>query len=71
MNDDELSKLRHALRNKINTISINAELIRLLIQSGKSPEQIIVSVERILQECKNSSGLLDAADPAPDAAENL
>jgi len=47
------SELRHGVRNHLNNISVNAELIKLL--ASKNPEQsaqIIASVEKILNECK-------------------
>ena len=53
------SELRHALRNRLNTIAVNAELIKLLTQHGQSPDKIAQSVERILEECKSAGKLLD------------
>lgn len=52
-------QLRHDLRNHLNNISINAELIKLLAKNETaSIGQIIASAEKILAECKHCSTTL-------------
>lgn len=60
---DLLSHVAHQLRNPLNTISINAELARLQLQKQQDPNEIILSIERILQECKHCAVLLNELSP--------
>ena len=52
MSSQSLSRFRHAARNRLNTISMNAELIKLLSQQDCPPDQIAVCAERIIAECR-------------------
>lgn len=59
MADQSPGDVRHALRNRLNTIAVNAELIKLLTRQENTTDKIMQSVERILNECKSSGDLLD------------
>jgi signal transduction histidine kinase len=60
---DLLSYTAHQLRNPLNSISINAELARLQLQKQQDPKEIILSIDRILQECKHCAELLNELNP--------
>lgn len=60
---DLLSHTAHQLRNPLNSISINAELARLQLQKQQDPKEIILSIDRILQECKHCAALLNELNP--------
>ncbi|GAB2190391.1 histidine kinase dimerization/phospho-acceptor domain-containing protein [Sessilibacter sp. MAH2] len=62
MQTEQLSHLRHGIRNKLNTISVSAELIKLLAQKNPDPTQLQKSAERILNECRDCVQLLEASD---------
>jgi len=61
---DKIAHVAHQLRNPLNTISINAELARLQLQKQQDPQDILLSIERILQECKQCALLLDELNPS-------
>ena len=61
---DKIAHVAHQLRNPLNTISINAELARLQLQKQQDPQAILLSIERILQECKYCASLLDELNPS-------
>lgn len=61
---DKIAHVAHQLRNPLNTISINAELARLQLQKQQDPQDILLSIERILQECKRCALLLDELNPS-------
>ncbi|MAR90552.1 MAG: histidine kinase [Pseudomonadota bacterium] len=50
---------RHQLRNKINNITMNAELVKLQIQQAIPEDQVIASIERMLTECKDCASYLN------------
>lgn len=60
---DLLAHTAHQLRNPLNAISINAELARLQIQKQQNPDDIIMSIDRILQECRHCATLLNELNP--------
>lgn len=60
---DVLSRAAHQLRNPLNSISINAELARLQLQKQQDPNEILLSIDRILQECKHCAALLNELNP--------
>lgn len=62
--EDLLADIAHQLRNPLNNISINAELARLQLQKNHNPEDIILSIERILQECKRCGQLINELSPS-------
>jgi signal transduction histidine kinase len=61
---DKIAHVAHQLRNPLNTISINAELARLQLQKQQDPQDVLLSIERILQECKHCALLLDELNPS-------
>ena len=56
---DQLAQIVHELRNPLNSISINAELAKLQIQKQQDPAAILLSIDRIMQECKRCARMLD------------
>lgn len=58
---ETLSKIAHDLRNPLNSISMNAELIKLKLQRAGDPEEVVTYIDRILQECKNCGHVLEAS----------
>ena len=56
---DELSGLRHKLRNSLNNISMNAELVKLLSESSNSPAEVSSAIDRILSECRETAEYMD------------
>lgn len=56
-----LSKVAHDLRNPLNSISMNAELIKLKLQRAGDPEEVVTYIDRILQECKNCGAVLESS----------
>lgn len=53
------NKLIHDIRNPLNTISMHAELSRLLIESGDT-SKALASLGIIIESCHDSSELLSA-----------
>lgn len=56
----DLSAFRHRLRNQLNNITMNAELVKLQVQQSSPPEKILLSVERMLSECKECGEYLNS-----------
>lgn len=56
---ETLSQIAHDLRNPLNSISMNAELVKLKLQRAGDPEEVVAYVDRILQECKNCGHVLE------------
>ncbi|MEE2732220.1 hypothetical protein [Ketobacter sp.] len=56
---DKTSLDRHTLRNMLNNITMNAELIKLQVQQDVPTPQLMASVEKILQECKHCAHYLN------------
>ncbi len=52
-NQMSMTEIRHKLRNQINNITMNAELVKLQVQQDIAPEVLLVAIERILRECKD------------------
>ncbi len=59
-NSSEISEVRHRLRNQLNNITMNAELVKLQIQQSTPPEKVLLSVERMLSECKACGEFLNS-----------
>lgn len=55
----DLSHLRHELRNHINNISMNAELVKMQAQNGAAADQLVRSVDRILTQCQACAEFLN------------
>lgn len=65
--NEKMSRVTHDLRNPLNSISMNAELVKLKLQQSGDPEQLVAYLDRILQECKNCGAVL--ASSMKDADE--
>lgn len=50
----EYNKCIHNIRNSLNSISLHAELGKVLIENGTDKEQMLHALTVILQECKTS-----------------
>lgn len=48
----EIREMVHSLNNVLNTISLQAELVRMLADGSAPPEKISGCVETIIKECK-------------------
>ena len=53
-----LDRLVHDARGPLNTISVNAEVARLLIQKSAPPEGILAAMQNILRECQRCNEIL-------------
>jgi signal transduction histidine kinase len=71
-----LDRLVHDARGPLNTISVNAEVARLLIQKSAPPEGVLAAMQNILRECQRCNEILQmigneapaceqSADPTP------
>ena len=58
LKDTDLDKFVHNIRNPLNSITLNAELGKVLIDGQVSPEKIKQVVSTILQQCKNCDDIL-------------
>jgi hypothetical protein len=50
----EHNKSIHTIRNSLNSISLHAELGKMLIENGTNKVQMLETLTIILQECKAS-----------------
>ena len=55
---EDLNDLRHRLRNCLNTITVNAELLKLLISKAEDTEAMTTCAIRIVEECKNCATII-------------
>lgn len=53
-----LAQQIHDIRKPLNRISMQAELIKLVLENNLPPEQAIQAVDKILQSCQDCSQLL-------------
>lgn len=53
-----IDRLVHDARGPLNTISVNAEVARLLIQKSAPPDGILAAVQNILRECQRCNEIL-------------
>lgn len=65
MLDSETRQLVHDIRNPLNTISINAELGKLMLERNGDIQRAIHIFDIILNECRNCSRKLDAVKGPP------
>ena len=63
VNEEELAIVRHELRNQVNNITINAELVKMQLESGVDVVKIVETVERILAQSQRCSDYLDELNP--------
>ena len=54
-----VDKLVHDVRGTLNSISMNAELARLLSQQGANPDKLRHCLDVILRECHQCNGLME------------
>lgn len=55
---NRIDRLVHDARGPLNTISVNAEVARLLIQKSAPPEGILTAMQNILRECQRCNEIL-------------
>lgn len=60
-----MRQLLHDIRNPLNTISINAELGKLVLERSGDVKRAIHILDIILAECRNCSRKLDAVKGPP------
>lgn len=66
VSEETLARMAHDLRNPLNSISMNAELVKLKLQRSGDTEQVVTYLDRILQECKNCGALLESSTKRDD-----
>lgn len=54
----DVRQLLHDVRNPLNTISVNAELGKLVLQRGGDIDKALQIFDSILKECQQCSGNL-------------
>lgn len=60
MTDTENTSLdRHVLRNMLNNITMNAELVKLMAQQDVPQDQLMESIDKMLMECKHCAAYLN------------
>ncbi|MDR6983179.1 signal transduction histidine kinase [Rheinheimera pacifica] len=55
----ELAKQVHDIRKPLNRISMQAELIKLVLENNLPPQKALEAVDKILQSCQDCSQLLE------------
>ncbi len=55
----ELTKQVHDIRKPLNRISMQAELIKLVLENNLPPQKAVEAVDKILQSCQDCSQLLE------------
>jgi signal transduction histidine kinase len=58
MPPNRIDRLVHDARGPLNTISVNAEVARLLLQKSAPPEGILTALQNILRECQRCNDIL-------------
>jgi hypothetical protein len=58
MPPNRIDRLVHDARGPLNTISVNAEVARLLLQKSAPPEGILTAIQNILRECQRCNDIL-------------
>ncbi|MES2605454.1 MAG: histidine kinase [Pseudomonadota bacterium] len=53
-----IDRLLHDARGPLNTISVNAEVAKLLVRKPDQGEAIITAMQNILRECQRCSDIL-------------
>lgn len=56
---EDLAKVRHQIRNQLNNITMNAELVKLQVQQSMPSDKVLPSIERLLNECKRCGEYLN------------
>ena len=70
MPPNRIDRLVHDARGPLNTISVNAEVARLLLQKSAPPDGILTALQNILRECQRCNDILQMIgnESAPNAA---
>lgn len=55
---NRIDRLVHDARGPLNTISVNAEVAKLLIQKSAPPEGVLTAMQNILRECQRCNEIL-------------
>ncbi|MCS4306943.1 signal transduction histidine kinase [Rheinheimera pacifica] len=55
----ELAKQVHDIRKPLNRISMQAELIKLVLENNLPPQKALEAVDKILHSCQDCSQLLE------------
>lgn len=56
-----LEKLVHDVRNPLNSISVNAELAKVLLSRPDSTEQVLQALDTIILECRKCNDVLNSS----------
>lgn len=54
----ETSIRTHAIRNKLNRIAIQTELAKMLVEKSSSKDEIIATLDKVLESCADCSQIL-------------
>lgn len=57
-NNQQLDQLVHDARGPLNRISMNAELIKLVLENDMPKEKAIEALNKIISNCQQCSGAL-------------
>lgn len=57
---EQLAQQIHDIRKPLNRISMQAELIKLVLENNLPPEKATEAVDKILQSCQDCSQLLQS-----------
>ncbi|WJG09650.1 histidine kinase [Aliiglaciecola sp. LCG003] len=59
-NYDNLAKLIHDARGPLNKISMNAELVKLVVQNDMPKEKALAALDKIIAACQDCSTSLQS-----------
>jgi signal transduction histidine kinase len=58
-NNDKINKLIHDARGPLNRISMNAELIKLVLENDMPKEKALAALDKIISNCQQCSDSLE------------
>lgn len=58
--DSSINKLVHDARSPLNRISMNAELIKLILENDMPKEKAIEAIDKIIKACQECSQTLQS-----------
>ena len=64
-----VDQLLHDARGPLNTISVNAEVAKLLLQKSAPQESILAAMQNILRECQRCNEILQQISAESDSAD--
>ncbi|MEY4641985.1 MAG: hypothetical protein RLZZ227_1979 [Pseudomonadota bacterium] len=64
---NRVDQLLHDARGPLNTISVNAEVAKLLVQKSAPNESILAAMQNILRECQRCNDILQQIAAETDA----